>query len=66
VQVSLSPHHRAVHSFVLPSAGLPAAAIFGNHALKVVLVAFGVMFLVSLVAFLLYIFALPSDRGGGG
>jgi thiol-disulfide isomerase/thioredoxin len=46
-------------------AGLPLAALFGHHALKVVLVAFGVMFLVSLAAFFLYIFTLPSDRGRG-
>ena len=57
-----------VHFFasrgVLPLAGFPVAAAFGHHALKVVLVAFGLMFLVSLGAFLLYIFTLPSDRGG--
>ena len=43
--------------------GLPVTALFGRHALRVVLVAFGLMFQVSLGAFLLYIFALPSDRG---
>ena len=49
----------------LADRGLPVAALFGRHALKVVLVAFGVLFLVSLGAFLLYIFTLPSDRGRG-
>lgn len=48
---------------VLPLAGLPAATLFGHHALRVVLVAFGLMFLVSLGAFMLYVFILPSGRG---
>jgi hypothetical protein len=43
----------------------PLAAIVGHHALKLVLVAFGVMFLVSLVAILVCKFTLPSDRGRG-
>lgn len=51
---------------VLPSEWSPAVALFGHHGLKVVLVAFGVMFLVSLGAFMFYILTLPSDRGGGG
>ena len=59
-----------VHLFAgrgaLPLSGLPVAALFWHHALTAVLVAFGVMFLVSLGALLLYIFTLPSDRGGGG
>jgi len=50
---------------VVPSAGLPLAALIGHHALKMVLVAFGVMFLVLLVALLLYVFTPPSDRGRG-
>jgi hypothetical protein len=65
VQVSLSKHYRAVHSTMLPSLGAPAIALFGHHALKLLLVAFWVMFLVSLAAFLLYIFTLPTDRGRG-
>jgi hypothetical protein len=48
------------------SAGPAVAAIFGHRASTLFLVAFGVMFLVSLAAFLLYIFTLPSDRGGSG
>ena len=58
-------NHPAAHPTLLLSAGPPAAALVGHHALTVFLVAFGVMFLVSLAALLLYIFSLPSDRGGG-
>ena len=63
MQVSLSAPHPSVHSIVLPLVSSPAMALFGHHALTVVLVAIGVMFLVSLVAFLVQIFTLPSDRG---
>jgi hypothetical protein len=65
VQVSLSANYLAAHSFMLSYPGSPAAALFGHHALKMVLVACAVMFLVSLGAFLLYIFTIPSDRGRG-
>jgi len=51
---------------VVPLAAIPVAALLGHHVLEVFRVAFGVMFLVSLAAFLLHIFTLPSDRGGGG
>jgi hypothetical protein len=50
---------------VLAVAGLLVAPIFGHHALKVALVAFGVMFLVSLVALFLYAFTLPPESGRG-
>jgi hypothetical protein len=50
----------------MPAAAGPAVASFFRHrASTLFLVALGVMFLVSLAAFLLYIFTLPSDRGGG-
>jgi len=60
-QVSLPTHHHAVPA--LP--GSPAAVLFGHRPLTAVLVGFMVMFLLSLAAFLLYIFTLPPDRGGG-
>jgi hypothetical protein len=49
---------------LVPVTGLPVAALFGTHALKALLVTFGLIFLVALAAFLVYILALPSDRGG--
>jgi len=64
VPVRLSAQQRAVHSIVLPLPGFQAIALFRRHTLTVVLVAFGVMFLVALAAFLLNIFTLPSDRNG--
>ena len=57
--------HPLHHQAVLPLNWSPAAVLFGHRPLMGVLVALGVMFLVSLVAFLLYIFTLPPDRGGG-
>ena len=66
MQVRRPAHHRAVRPIVPAMAGPPAAALFGHIAMTAVLVGFVVMFLVSLAAFLLYIFTLPSDRGGGG
>ncbi len=50
---------------VLAVAGPPIASLIEHHALEVVLVAFGVMFLVPLPALLWYIFTLPSHRGRG-
>jgi len=44
----------------------PAAALLAHRPLTAILVGIVVLFLVSLAAFLLYIFTLPSDRGGGG
>jgi hypothetical protein len=61
VQVRLPPDHPVV----LPQEWSLAAALFGHHAVWVVLVGVLVMFLVSLAAFLLYIFNLPSDHGSG-
>lgn len=49
----------------LPQEWSPAAVLFWYRPLTAVLVGFVVLFLVSLAAFLLYIFTLPSDRGGG-
>jgi len=63
--VKYSAYH-PVHPTMPASAGPAVAAIFGHRASTLFLVAFGVMFLVSLAAFLLYIFTLPSDRGGSG
>ena len=54
------------YQVVLPPDWFPAAVLFGHRPLTAVLVGIVVMFLVSLAAFLLYIFTLPSDRGGGG
>lgn len=65
MQVRFSAH-RPVHPTMPAMAGPPVAALFGHRASTVFLVAFGVMFSVPLIAFLLYIFTLPSDRGGGG
>jgi len=60
VFANLPAHYQAV----FPLAGPPAAALFGQHAVTVVLVTFRVLALVALAAFLLYIFTLPSDPGG--
>jgi hypothetical protein len=60
--VRLSAHHQAV----LPLDWSPAAVLFVHRPLTAVLVGIVVTFVVSLAAFLLYIFTLPSDRGGGG
>lgn len=54
------------HRAVLPLDRSPAAVLFVHRTLMAVLVGIVVMFLVSLAAFLLYIFTLPSDRGAGG
>jgi membrane-bound metal-dependent hydrolase YbcI (DUF457 family) len=54
------------HQVVLPVGWSPATVLFGHRPLTAVLVGFVVMFVVSLAAFLLYIFTLPSDRGGRG
>ena len=60
----LAAYHWAVHPILLALFGPLAIALFGHHALVIALVVFGVMFLVTLVAFRRYIFTLPSDRGG--
>jgi len=52
-------------SGLVPVTGLPVATRFGHHVLKVVLVAIGVMFMVSLGAILVCKFTLPLDRGEG-
>ena len=61
MQVKLPVHHQVM----LPLEWSPAAVLFGHRPLTAVLVGFMVMFLLSLAAFLLYIFTLPPDRGGG-
>jgi len=66
VQVRRPANHPAAPPNVLLSAGPPAAALLAHRPLTAILVGIVVLFLVSLAAFLLYIFTLPSDRGGGG
>jgi hypothetical protein len=56
----------AHHQVPLQVGWLPAAVLFGHRPLAAVPVGIVVMFVVSLAAFRLYIFTLPSDRGGGG
>ena len=62
LQVRYSPQGRTSPLFTVRLAVFPITIILAFRLMRAVLIGFVVVLLISLAAFLVYIFTLPSDR----